>query len=460
MITVNVIDDKQKEKKETENKLIINNTKNKNNENQQQPFNNNICFLCKKEKISNFKFKFSFLFNYFSKKRRYNNEIIQELNEISKNYYDVFIQPCKCKLYCHSICLLQYCITNLSIKCTECLYIYNFKLTELNSVKISKCVLFKLILLIIVAFIFFLGGLFFLIYHVIGHDEYIFWNYIIGIILIILSLLTFLDAYNILRNIKPQKKIFPIFLDYNNNECKNNNNSSIYNNLLNFEIFLSKIFDISRSDLIEKKMFNQICVTSKISREKEIYKFVRENNNLLEEEEKIFEEMKANSQNFISVQNVKRLSKLNGISICYAENTNPSNIEINTDENNNNTNNNNNLQLQVNQKPKNKNLLIYERPSFPLIGLKCKSNRRLTVRRSFQVEKSSEAIKKLNCLNDDNNSNNNSSELSSIRYLKNNEKKLLKTVLIHTKNKKEENIQKKKFESDIKYFNKKTEKKQ
>ena len=465
MISINVIDDLVEDSNVREKILTINNTKNKNknnnqnNENQQYIFSNNICFFCKKEKISNFKFNFSFLFNFFEKKIKYNNEIRQELNEISKNYYDILIQPCKCKLYCHFICLLQYCIINLSIKCDECLMNYNFKLTELNSAKIGKCIIFKSIFFTSFVFILLLCGLFFLLNDIIKPDEYIFWNYIIGIILIILSLLTFIPAYNSLGNLKSQKKIFPFFLDYNNNECKNLDNSIIKNNLFGFETFLSKIFEIDKSDLIEKKMFNQICVSSKISREKELYKYIIENNELLEKEEKIFEEMKK-KKNSLSTQNEKRKSKLNGISISFAENTNTNNPENNNFESNNDENSYNNLQFQFSQKSNCKNLLMLQRRSFPLIGLKCKSNRRLSARGSFVVEKVPEVIDNGNCLNDDNNSINNKSELNNLKDkdLQNKKKNLLKSVIIPKKSKKDQNIQKKVFESDIKHYCKKSQK--
>ena len=454
MITINIVDDKQMGKIETEKILTINNKKNKNNENKIEILNSNICFLCKKEKITNFIFNFSFLFNYSKKSIRFNNEIRQELNEIAKNYYDILIQPCKCKLYCHFICLLQYCITNLSIKCTECLMNYNFNLKELNSVKIDKCVLFQLIVLLLFFFIFLLGGLFFLLYHIIKPDEYLFLNYTIGIVLIIISSLIFLILYKFMRNLKPQKKIFPIFIDSSNEECKNLDSSVINNNLLSFEKFLSKIFDTHKNDLVEKKMFNQIWITSKISRKKEIYQFIIENNDLLEKEEKIFEEMKANKQNCLSMQNVKRKSKLNGINVCYAEDTN-----INNTENKNDENNNNNLGPEMCEKTKSKNLLMLQRPSLPLIGLKCKSNRRLKVRGSFAVEKDQELINNINIFNDIG-SFHNSSELSSIREcdLKNKKKMKLKTMLIHSKNKREEINHKKRYESDIKFYSKKMKK--
>lgn len=363
----------------------------------------NKCFLCLKRKVDNFRILFKVLYEdndkqyFFSQKNsiKKDNKIHEILNKNLSKYSDVLIRPCECDIYCHIICLLQYTIVNLSLKCEECLKHYHYESENTNEKK-KYCTL-KIIVLLIIGIIFLFCGILCFIKFVIKNKKYTFWNYIFGIILVFLSFLFFSRSFGIfIYNKKHLQYSYPIFTDYNEDNQKLNKKikeERLMKSFFNFENFLENILNYSVKDLITKKMFNKVWLATKMARNNQLIEFINENNKELFEQEyakeKFIECAKKNKSNG---------HKMASACCAYGEESNM-NTKSSLFNSNNKTNN------------------FIKRQSCQLIGLKCKSNYRLS---NFALNSSSKKDSAIfSCFLSDNQNDetiniNNSSELSSI----------------------------------------------
>jgi len=241
------------------------------------------CFLCLKNTLDEYSFQFEDLCHFIIKKKIFCKKESKQKNEkeLSQNLYNSLkeeskklIKPCKCDIYVHIQCLIQYCIMHLNLICEECNCEYCFDFKNLNENSNSLCYYISKILWIICHVILLIGTILFFVLKIIPKkfDSY---NYIIAIVLLLFNCLLFYGNY---LNYKPNQylhqNIYPLFIQYNNIK-KNDEIYTLYAS------FLQRTLKSTMFEIVEKRINNKIFLSTTLNSQKEINEYINSNNNNL-----------------------------------------------------------------------------------------------------------------------------------------------------------------------------------
>ena len=295
------------------------------------------CILCLKNTLDEYSFQFEDLCHFIIKKKIYCKKDTKQKNEkeLSQNLYNSLkeesrklIKPCKCDIYVHIQCLIQYCIMHLSLTCEECSCEYCFDFKDLNENSNSSCYYISKVLWIICHVILLIGTILFFILKIIPKkfDSY---NYIIAVVLLLFNCLLFYGNY---LNYKPNQylhqNIYPSFIPYSNLK-KSDEIYTLYAS------FLQRTLKATMFEIVEKRINNKIFVSSTLNAQKEINEYINSNNNKIFDQnsedikEKIKEEELENK--FHGAQIIKSsLVQMDKINFDEIQNDNSNNNKIKT----------------------------------------------------------------------------------------------------------------------------------
>ena len=296
------------------------------------------CFLCLKDTLDEYTFQFEDFCNFIIKKKIYckrDPKKIKNEKELSENLYNSLkdeskklIKPCKCDILCHIQCLIQYCIMHLIIKCDECNCEYCFDFKDLNENSNSSCFYISMVLWIILHVVLLTFAILFFVLDIIP-KKYEAYNYIIAIILVLVNCLL---IYGNILNYKPNKNlhqnIYPSFIQYSSGLKKTDEEYT------NFSCFLQRALKSTMFEIVEKKVYNRLYLTTTLNTQREINEYINTNNNELFDtnSEEIKEKMKEEELE----------DKFHGAQIIKSSLVENDKVDLQEHNNNHNNNNNNN----------------------------------------------------------------------------------------------------------------------
>lgn len=248
------------------------------------------CFLCLKDKLEEYTFQAEDYLSLVLKKKIYCQSQAKPPNskEASKGYSlnniefetNTLIKPCKCGNYFHIPCLIQYCILHLSFKCSECQADYNVSFQEYpGNANWQSCDKISLIFLYIFTCILHIGCLVLSILFFMSkifQDKFIFWNYFLGVVALIINVLLSIGNFSMLiEKGKLLKKIYPVIKEYTKDNMKKGNEEL----LSQMELFLEQVLGVNGYELVEKKTNNQMYINTSLNTYKTINEYIIDNNN-------------------------------------------------------------------------------------------------------------------------------------------------------------------------------------
>ena len=299
------------------------------------------CFLCLKDILDEYTFQFEDFCHFIIKKKIYckrDESKIKNSKEISENLYNSIkeeskklIKPCKCEILCHIQCLIQYCIMHLIIKCEECNCEYCFDFKDLNENSNSSCFYISIVLWIILYIILLTFAILFFTIRIIP-KKYEAYNYIIAIILIMVnSLLIYANFLNYKPNKNLHQNIYPSFIQYSPGLKKSEEEYT------NFSFFLQRCLKSTMFEIVEKRIYNRLYLTTTLNTQREINEYINNNNNELFDINN--DEIKE------KIKEVELEDKFHGAQIIKSNLVENDNINIEENNKNNNHNNTNNKLL-------------------------------------------------------------------------------------------------------------------
>ncbi len=359
------------------------------------------CFLCLKDTLDEYTFQFEDFCNFIIKKKIYckrDPKKIKNEKELSENLYNSLkdeskklIKPCKCDILCHIQCLIQYCIMHLIIKCDECNCEYCFDFKDLNENSNSSCFYISIVLWIILYIILLTFAILFFTIRIIP-KKYEAYNYIIAIILIMVnSLLIYANFLNYKPNKNLHQNIYPSFIQYSPGLKKSEEEYT------NFSFFLQRCLKSTMFEIVEKRIYNRLYLTTTLNTQREINEYINTNNNELfdSNSDEIKEKMKEEELE----------DKFHGAQIIKSSLV--QNEKINIDENNN-KNNNNNINNKLLPKSRTKTAHMRYSQKVPKGKNNNKNNNNImNSKSSFDKIKNEDDTKRNSNDNDNENNNNN-----------------------------------------------------
>lgn len=191
----------------------------------------------------------------------------RELNSSSLQSKKLIV-PCKCGKYCHEECLKIYCILSLSYTCENCgedfdLEVYSLPLDKVFIIKM----IIKYFLIFFILIAMFTIGIILFVRKKCFRNELIFWNYYLGFIFILLSVI--LITLSILKLIKEKEK---------RNKCLKISQNGKKSTRREIAEYFSQIYQKNYLDLISQKTENNIFTETVTLPESEIFAYITENN--------------------------------------------------------------------------------------------------------------------------------------------------------------------------------------
>ena len=216
-----------------------------------------ICFICNKSEVDD---KDILLGNYL--------DIIKRKFHLSKNPKISTIplknilnpkdlnQICKCEKFAHNKCIIQFMLSFIETKCVDCGEVFTFDISKLitknenvknhynNKTTYLAIYIFFLIIFIAAVICFFALGII--------PNKFDYWNYLLGAIMLLLSLLLAVSVKDFISAKKTTSKS---------------------------DSFFNKYLDCPTSDLIEEKFNINMYIRATIAKEKELDELYKKNNN-------------------------------------------------------------------------------------------------------------------------------------------------------------------------------------
>lgn len=254
------------------------------------------CFLCMKDKLDDYNFQEEdFLSLILGKKTINEKNKPKETQANTLNLIKIgsqaLIKPCKCGTFAHIPCLIQYSLLHLGYRCEECQCDYNFtfKTIDPNESGVSFCSLYTQIVLTIIFHIGLLAVTIVFFSVEIIPDKFKFWNYLLGIIILLFNGSLILGNVSIFKEkYKHTQRIYPMFEPYVEGKKRTEEEYE------KMQLFFEQILKSNIYELMEKKINSRFFISSTLNPQRNLNDYIIANNNEIfdSNSERVKEELK------------------------------------------------------------------------------------------------------------------------------------------------------------------------